>query len=1345
MYHDTRSLLSVVIYLSLPRSLPFFIQTHTYAHALGMAEGIAPLTHAADAEKKKALLVYKSNQQSASDDDDEEDDEDVAASDDSDDSDDEDDGEEDVDLDDAASVGSRGATTAVTPTAALPRKALPADDDEEGEDVDVDDDESINAPSDDDLDSTATPLRAGDTDEDNAVESPAPAVLVRTLPLAATAGTSTHQFKTEDDDNASVLSLPTSDGDRNHLASAAFTPTAMAAPMLPSTTGTLKSGDLSAIIAARRRTGARKECEVCQEPRNGRRAMLCTNCKCMYHSSCFRQRYAKLISSGGKQWFCPDCEPIGKADDSSERGDGPASTTPRKKPNGSDSNRSRSSRVSSKAGAASVVTKARDGSDAGHHAGGGSGAVAALSLSAAEAELKRVTEIALLGGKQINSSVLEQTEEMLQVVRSLTSEIDSVMGNAWRRVPQNGSSATADSDVVMKESSQPSPPPFTLPVASSALSSSGSGVTQKPLSPVSSHDAETAGGGSDATEKDVLLTRTYAGLVSLKLLLEQLQVTGIQFEVDLIKEIKLPPPVVKDEHRSSVGGAATGSARKPPSARAVASATALANKAKNGGATRLYSSKQIQKLEDWYQKSSRPESSEIHAMYRIINSPEYADKELQPEGISVKQIRIWFDNRRAKERLDYMRLKMKTISTAGMDVESVKRMKAAYIDEAKEVLEARVTRLRESLKGPGEIVDEAGDLLLAGSGEHALPVLKSKANAGAKTPNTTHHHHASIGSALLKDSLEGVKSVLNVKKRIRVDFVASVRKVVKDAREAGKSEEEIKALRTVAIDRARERLHVPYKNARQGPLKPLGKDEVTHIKLKMLKLLEEDASAEELTDVIELLMSVMIPREILIESALHRQLTLVLKAHKDNKELIKQTNKLLDEYNMIVEKGDSVFDSYLLGASSNSSGSVASGAGVDRPAASAPRSRPKKKKEPPVPLEVDTEALPSTPGASPGHSPAASSSPDSRRPRVKFSLEQLVKLEKYFHKDDTPSKKKLDKLADKLNEIGARDPSSDDAQKSIDYKQIRCWFYKRRSTNQRPQALTALDLEDASVSSSLSSDTESDSDDSVSSRSVGKGKAAAKRKATPGSSDSKAPVSKRSKKDADSGAPNASGPLLMTAATSSAPRGADDGKHESRARDAGGKQQQPGRIFNVKQLATIIEEYEKNPRPSVARMNELQGVLNQGDHADDHFANPGGVTKRQIKTWFSNRRAKERLDLIKMKVQDGGGDADSSADSADSDTEDDERDRKASKRTGASRTRDGGNGDVDMGSDSDSDSNDNDDDVSSDSESERSALVASLQPRPPPPLSATSASTSKMPMSMLVDDDSDGDDSDDDA
>lgn len=1237
---------------------------------------MAAVTSADAAEMKKALLVYKSNQQSASDDDDDDDD---------------DDDEEDEDLDDVVSIKSDAAVADVD---MAPDEEdddddedLDADDDDDDDDggvrVEKDDDESINAPSDDDLDSTATPLRATDTDDETSFNK------------ATTAVTTTRVAKHEDggdSDSTSALSPIKTELDGKTGGG-----------------GALKSGsDANAIIAARRRTGARKECEVCGEPRNGRRAMLCTSCKCMYHSSCYRQRFSKLISASGKQWFCPDCETTVKAEAEAAAAAEREALTPRKKRE--DAGKSRGVRGTK----AAPVGKGKEttGGDANQATTSATGAVNGGSTSALELELKRITEIALRGGKKINNVVLERTEEMLQVTQRLTSEIDNVMGSSWRdnteKLLQNGGA--------VKDERQP--PPFTMPSSSSA---------QEPLSPVShspTNDFKLHGttvnnnsSNLDSTEKNVLLTRVHAGLASLKNLLQQLQVTGIQFEVDLIKEIKLPPP--KDEHK--VGASASTAARKTPTSAAAAAAAARASAISKGknGASRLYSSKQIQKLEDWYQKSSRPESCEIQAMYRIINSPEYADKELQPEGISVKQIRIWFDNRRAKERLDYMRLKMKDISTTDMDVESVKRMKAAYIDEAKEVLEARVSRLRENGKGPSEIVDEAGDLLLSG-GDRSLPTSKGgKASPSSKADGAP-------------DS--AVKLVLNPKKRIRIDHVASVRRAVKDARDSGKSEEEIKAVRASAIERARERTHIPYKNARQGPTKPLGKDEVTHIKLKMLKQLEEDASAEELTDLIELLLSVIIPRDILIESALHRQLNLVLKAHKDNKELVKQTNKLLDEYNMIVEKGDSIF-----------AGIVATGEEAAK--------KKLKKKEPSLLLDVEAEAsLPaSSPGASPD-SPAAS--PDSRRPRVKFSLEQLVKLEKYFHKDDTPSKKKLDKLADKLNDIGARDPASDDAQKSIDYKQIRCWFYKRRSTNQRPQALTSMDIQEVDSSSGLSeSDSGSDNDGSVSSKSPSatKSKSSGKRKAPSSSATGETKAVKRSKKDpAASNTTTAS--ITMTASSSASASGeakaarpfassSSASKKEAKVKDASGKH--PGRIFNVKQLATIIEEYEKNPRPSISRLEELQNILNQDDHADDNFVNPTGVTKRQVKTWFSNRRAKERLDLIKMKVQDGG-----EVDMADSETEDEERggDTKLTvKKTMAGIAGDDARKELFASEsaarqlDADMESDDLEDDDLSDAESEKSALAVAMT------TAVQSSEGSKMPsMRMLVDDDDSDDDDDDD-
>ncbi|RLN98466.1 hypothetical protein BBJ28_00005779 [Nothophytophthora sp. Chile5] len=1205
-----------------------------------------PRTTDDETERKKALLVYKSNQPSASDDDDEEEEE----------GENDDEGGEDEDNDMEGGGGALAAAVEDDDDADV-------DEEEEGGvQVEKDDDESLNAPSDDDLDSTATPRRSEtDEDEDDGSES--------AVPSASNEGKETADRKKP---RASTKTAAASETD-----SASEATTARAPSPSPSSTSTqhvddstpltLKSGTTSnvgAIIAARRRTGARKECEVCHEPRNGRRALLCAQCKCMYHSSCFRKQFAKLVHGSGRQWFCPDCEPAAKSSEASEK---QQTNTPRKRRD--ESGKARSSR-GAKGAAPSASAQGSKGDGEDRAAAGGAGGTNYGIPSAGEVELQRMTELALRGGKKINATVLERTEEMLQLTQTLSREIDNVMGVTWQE-SERGTSANGYGDAYdanngslkheQDKVSSPPPPPFLLVPASSSSHASSAASSQ--IVATSDNTPHTNGGsGNSATwngsiapsvsEQEVLLRRVHAGLDSLKNLLEQLQVTGIQFEVDLIKEIKTPPSRQERKPAATTGGSM---ARKMQSGAAsgASARTASGTKGKNG-ASRLYSSKQIQKLEEWYQRSSRPESSEIQAMYRIINSPDYADPELQPEGISVKQIRIWFDNRRAKERLDYMRLKMKDISTTDMDADSVKKMKAAYIDEAKEVLEARVSRLRENGQGSGHIVDEADMLLLGGTGDRPLPVKASKSSpsAAGKISGTALSSGKEAAETSKSSSTGG--SVSSQKKRIRIDYVASVRKSVKDARDAGKSEEEIKALRTAAIERARERLHVPYKNARTGPSKPLGKDEVTHIKLKMLKLLEEDAPAEELTDVIELLLSLIIPRAVLLESGFQRQLELVLKAHKDNKELVRQTKKLQDEFQTIVDKGDAP--------------SVVAAMAGDTGA-----SRKRKEKSRSLLLSVDTESLPGTPGSSPNSGPTPS--PDSRRPRVKFSLEQLVKLEKYFHKEDTPSKKKLDKIAARLNAIAAMDPKSDEAQKSIDYKQIRCWFYKRRSANQPPQALSAADLheDDGSSLSSSSSDTESDTNDDGSSmpkagRTMAKARAkpkpktsatatlasaAAKRKAPP--SDEKSGA-KRAKKDSSAAADIGRAPSLSSASPGKKEEATAKSQEETEA------SKHAGRIFNVKQLATIIEEYEKNPRPSVARLLELQKVLNQDDHADEHFVNALGVTKRQIKTWFSNRRAKERLDLIKMKIKETRGDANGDSESGGSETEEEDPQATGKKR-----------------------------------------------------------------------------------
>ncbi|TDH67423.1 hypothetical protein CCR75_006319 [Bremia lactucae] len=1130
-------------------------------------------------ERKKSLLVYKANHQSLSDDDDDDDASQAVES-----------------VESVEGVSSPFGIIEDHNSAEIRRLVLGGvddevdeDDNEQGAEIERGDDEFLNLPSDDDMDSTATPRRS-ETDDDGENRLNGRSTFEPVFSDLAEINKKKIHSETKLASEAAVNNAP-SPTRSGVIIQHVEEPTVLS----------LKSGasNVNAIISARRRTITRKECEACHEPRNGRRALVCLQCKCMYHSSCFRRQFPKLaMGINNRQWYCLDCEPaVNAAAIDSNQTDSSCLQQ-------SNDSSGRSRNISS----SKSNSTSRSKSEVDHRS-----AQLGIGISAAlESEVQRLTDLVYRGGKSINALILEQTGEMLRITQALRIEINSVMGSSWHgKDTQHGNthvSHVISSDLAREEQQQHVDyslmPPVVLAhdTSSQIVTPFASSASVKIDDTPASNDNgvfRSDGAWSEDSEKYMLLRRVHNGLDSLKQLLEQLQVAGIQFEVDRIKEVR----ATLSQDRKPAFSSST---RKQGSGAAGRSASGSKGKS---GASRLYSSKQIQKLEEWYQRSSRPESSEIHSMYRIINCPDYADPELQPEGISVKRIRIWFDNRRAKERLEYMRLKMKDISTTDMDADSVKKMKAAYIDEAKEVLEARVSRMRENGQGSCHVVDEADMALIANIIEPSMLDIG---------PKSSSHGAGKAISSLLSTSKDGSDRIptssgpSTQKKRIRIGYVASVRKAMKEARDAGKNEEETKVLRTAAMDRARERLHVPYKNARTGPSKPLGKDEISHIKMKMLKLLEEDAPAEELTDIIELLLTLIIPRAVLIDSGMQRQLELVLIAHKDNKELVRQTKKLQEEFQSIVENGDSPSVMAAMSGEATSS-------------------KNRKEQSRSLLLSVDTEHLPGTPGSSPNSGPTPS--PESRRPRVKFSLAQLVKLEKYFHKEDTPSKKKLDKIAARLNGIACMDPSSDAAQRSIDYKQIRCWFYKRRSANQPPQALSGTDLhiDKAASSSSSSSDTESDNDSKsdrifmTSTSSKAKGLAfvpsgtTAKRKAP--FADDDRHMSKRPKKEIFFGQP-ASTKFPITETTAFLANKNDENSDSS---------MQKGRIFNVKQLATIIEEYEKNPRPTDARLEDLQKLLNKDDHMNEQAGDGVCVTKQQIKMWFSSRRAKERLDLINMK------------------------------------------------------------------------------------------------------------------
>ncbi|CAK4689607.1 unnamed protein product [Aphanomyces euteiches] len=582
------------------------------------------------------------------------------------------------------------------------------------------------------------------------------------------------------------------------------------------------------------------------------------------------------------------------------------------------------------------------------------------SSAKSDDQYARLVDIALKAGKKFNGMVVEKGEEMLSLAQSLKQDVENHLG-IKKQEPKDDSddeNATGAGDDDNDDQ----------PLASAASSSSGLAST-------------------------VLLRKLVAGLSQLESLIYTLQFHAVQTEVDLIKEVKFP----------------TNLEQKSLEREAKELQKAKLKVKTGGGASRLYSSAQIAKLEEWYGKSSRPESSEIQAMYRIINAPAYADSELQPEGIAVKQIRIWFDNRRAKERLDYMRMKMKDLDTSSMDAEAIKKMKAAYIDEAKEVLEARVAKMRETSTGAMDIIEEAEQLV--------VDPTSVTASAGAH----------SGGEESVQHSPPDVKKPAKAKHRLRMDHVASVRKAVKVSREMGLSEEEIKEERSRAIQAARDRL---YWNGKPLGAHPLTKDEVTHLKFQLINIVEQDEPAENCMDILELLLSVELPAQVLLDTRLDRQLRLLAKAMQDNKEVVRLANKLSDHIQAVVNQ------------TSLGDGAPASG-------------------------------LASTDAEENG----SAKDEKTKQSRVKFTVEQLLLLEKAFQQNESPDKETLVKLGATLNKTSGGSGTHD-------YKQLRCWFYKRKAAGHPPSAIADVIATKGENLSDIgtASDREHDDDDHGKSR-----------------------------------------------------------------------------------------------------------------------------------------------------------------------------------------------------------------------------------------------------------------------
>merc|ERR1711937_648315 len=125
---------------------------------------------------------------------------------------------------------------------------------------------------------------------------------------------------------------------------------------------------------------------------------------------------------------------------------------------------------------------------------------------------------------------------------------------------------------------------------------------------------------------------------------QQLQFASVQAEVDLIKSVKRAKDeaaiILKEDKALRGSKKKLASGRKHPTVKKLKPKKTSSLKLSKKGitiASRLYTSDQLAKLDEWYDISARPEAPEIDAMYRVINDPKYLDKNVQPEGIAFKQ------------------------------------------------------------------------------------------------------------------------------------------------------------------------------------------------------------------------------------------------------------------------------------------------------------------------------------------------------------------------------------------------------------------------------------------------------------------------------------------------------------------------------------------------------------------------------------------------------------------------------------------------------------------------------------------------------------------------------------
>lgn len=380
---------------------------------------------------------------------------------------------------------------------------------------------------------------------------------------------------------------------------------------------------------------------------------------------------------------------------------------------------------------------------------------------------------------------------------------------------------------------------------------------------------------------------------------------------------------------------------------------------------RLYSPLQVKKLQEWYYSYPRPLTDELTLMRTILNYRPYANPFILG-GLTIAHVRDWFKRRRYRERLRYVKLAIE----AGRDAASAE-------EEIDLRIEQRIEHLRATVD-PNELVKELDKVRAESS------MYDSMITSFARPEVVDSYVSASFTLPSFADRV-GVQGGRAKRQRTQESDVDDA-------------------------------IIVKVGNAA----------EIRVLQNRIRSILEMSRSAintNSLQQVIDILRSMDVSKDVRVETGLVGDLKKILKVYKKPTLLRKSTVALLESLGMSRRV---IHDENAHDEEPSKSESVPSSEST----------------------QVKSEnGLPSTPSSKSSRSKRETGK--IQRP-MKFSMKQVMQLESWFQQKYKPTQAEMEGYLDALNASPLRDEKHP---MDVNMTQLRRWFNKRRCLRRPPFAL----------------------------------------------------------------------------------------------------------------------------------------------------------------------------------------------------------------------------------------------------------------------------------------------------